>query len=432
MKIPSVKYMRDFYPAEMRLRDWIEGNWRSASLRAGFEPWDSPILESLELYKRKSGDEIVGQLYTLTTKGGEELAIRPEMTPSLARMISARQSALPRPIKWFCAARMCRYERGQRGRLREFWQWNIDLLGVPGPAGDAEVISVALDGLEACGLNAEEIEVRINSRSLMAALLEAIGIPAERHAAVYAVTDKRGKIPADALQEMYRELKLGEEPLARLLEVLTCESLEDLGRVTAAMKLQSHQAALTELEDVFRYLDALGKKAYLKFDIGIVRGLAYYTGPVFEIYDRASKLRALCGGGRYDRLLETMGGQAMPAVGFGMGDVVLSELLADLKKLPTLQSGTDFVIVPLEEERVVDALRITGMLRQQGRSAEATAKAGNLGKAFKKANESGAKVVVLVGGREWEQGSVRVKDLQSGTERDLAIDGLVSQLTGQA
>ncbi|MFO0945426.1 MAG: ATP phosphoribosyltransferase regulatory subunit [Planctomycetota bacterium] len=256
MKITSVKYMRDFYPAEMRLREWIEGNWRAASERAGFEPWDAPIVEKLDLYKRKSGDEIVGQLYTITTRGGEELAIRPEMTPSLARMVSARQAALPRPIKWYCVARMCRYERGQRGRLREFWQWNIDLLGVPGPIADAEVISVALDGLAACGLTADDIEVRINSRSLMGELLLALGIPADRHGAVYAVTDKRGKVPAEDLEKMYRELGFDPVTLERLLSILACGTLGELKSGPVRWDYRGSGRLRAQLSELFECLSA--------------------------------------------------------------------------------------------------------------------------------------------------------------------------------
>lgn len=423
MKIPPVKYMRDFYPEEMRLREWIEGNWRAASLAAGFEAWDAPIVESLDLYKRKSGDEIVGQLYTLSTKGGDELAIRPEMTPSLARMISARQAALARPIKWYCIARMCRYERGQRGRLREFWQWNIDLLGAGGPVADAEVISVALDGLERCGLTASEVEVRLNSRELMASLLSAIGVGPECHGAVYAVTDKRGKLPPEELRKLYEAIGLPPVTLERLLGLLEALTLDDLERTARALQLAGHESALEQVRQVFVALAALGKGDYATFDIGIVRGLAYYTGPVFEIYDRQSKLRAVAGGGRYDRLLETVGGQAMPAAGFGMGDVVLAELLAEAGKLPRLKGGARYYLVPLEEERMPEVLRLVAKLRARGESADYALKAGGLGKVFKRASEIGAQTVVLVGGQEWQRGQLKLKDLATATEREVPADG---------
>lgn len=421
MKIAPPKYMRDFYPEDMRLRSWIEDAWRDASLAAGFAEWDCPIMENLELYKRKSGDEIVGQLFSLTTKGGDQLAIRPEMTPSLARMVAARQGAMPRPVKWFCISRMCRYERGQRGRLREFWQWNADVLGVPGPIADAEVISVALDGLIRLGLADNEIQVRINSRTLMAALLSAIDVPEEKHAVVYAVTDKRGKASNDDLTKMYAEIGLSESTLGRINLLMACESLDQIGDFLQRENLTAAEPALAELRQLFELLDSLGKGSYCRFDIGIVRGLAYYTGPVFEIYDVGSELRAICGGGRYDRLLETMGGQAMPACGFGMGDVVLGELLKDVKKIPQFESTLDDYVIALEDERLPDALRLVAQRRAAGRKVDYAVKASGLGKALKRASELGVRQVILVGGDEWQRGVLRLKNMLTGTESEIPI-----------
>lgn len=419
MKISAVKYMRDFYPDQMRLRQWIEDAWRRASTRAGFSPWDGPIVEHLELYTRKSGDEIVRQLYTLTDQGGRELAIRPEMTPTLARMVAQRQAALAQPIKWFCIARMCRYERKQRGRLREFFQWNVDILGVADPIADAEVISVALDGMEAVGLTGDEIEVRINSRGLMAALLTGMGIPPERHAAVYAVTDKRGKIPEEELERMYGELALPPAVLDGVLDLVRCATLADVAAFARMRGVAGYEPELERLERLFEHLDGLGKRAYCRFDVGIVRGLAYYTGPVFEIFDKGAELRALCGGGRYDHLLSMMGGQPMPAVGFGLGDVVLAELLKERGKLPPLDGGVEFHLIPLDAERTADVLRLAGMLRRRGRAADYAMKSGNLGKAMKRAADAGARFVILVGGDEWRRGMVRLRDMSTGGEREL-------------
>lgn len=424
MKISAVKYMRDFYPEEMRLRLWIEDAWRRVSERAGFEPWDAPILEHLDLYTRKSGEEIVGQLYTLTDQGDRRLAIRPEMTPSLARMISARQAALPRPIKWYTIGRMCRYERGQRGRLREFWQWNIDVLGVAGPAADAEVVSVAIDGLEECGLASDDVEVRINSRKLFASILAAIGVDADRQAAVYAVTDKRGKVPPEALAQMYADLKLGDRPAALLEELLAATSLADVASFCSRHKLDAAAEPLRALEELFAFLQALGKSAYCRFDIGVVRGLAYYTGPVFEIFDRGAKLRAICGGGRYDNLLELMGGQAMPACGFGLGDVVLSELLKEKNRLPTLGPAVEVQVIALEEDLVNEAMKVAARLRAKGRRCDYVMKPGPLGKALKRAGESGVLEVVLIGRDELAAGVVKIRDMSSGQERSVARDGL--------
>ncbi|HVJ79993.1 MAG TPA: histidine--tRNA ligase [Planctomycetia bacterium] len=421
-KIPGVKYMRDFYPDEMRLRGWIEDHWRKASLAAGFAEWDAPILENLDLYLRKSGAEIVGQLFNVVTQGEQKLAIRPEMTPSLARMIAAKQAALPRPIKWFCISRMCRYERGQRGRLREFWQWNADVLGLADAVADAETISVAIDALAAMGLTDADIEVRLNSRTLLAALLAGLGVPEEKHAAVYAVADKRGKANSDDLARMYAEIGLDADLQSGVENLLASKDLLDVERVVVDRKVTGHEGPLADLQRVFSHLAALGKANYCKFDIGIVRGLAYYTGPVYEIFDKRGELRALAGGGRYDNLLGTMGGQAMPAVGFGMGDVVLGELLKDLGKLPAFATLLDYYAIPMSTERIDDALAVVATIRGRGKRADYAPAAGNLGKAFKRADAAGAAKVVLVGGAEWEAGQVKVKDMKSGEEQAIALD----------
>lgn len=416
MKISPVKYTRDFYPEDMRVRDWIEATWRKVSENAGFQAWDAPILEHLDLYTRKSGEEIVSQLYTLTDRGDRQLAIRPEMTPSLARMVAQRQGALPRPLKWYCMARMCRYERGQRGRLREFFQWNIDILGVSELVADAEVMSVALDALAAFGLGPDKVELRYNSRSFLASILKAMGVPEERSADIYAVLDKRGKVPSETLLEMYEKLGLDQQVLDHMLGLMQCHTLHEIETFTQAHGITGHEEELQKLFRLQELLGALGKGSYSRFDMGIVRGLAYYTGPVFEIFDKQATLRALCGGGRYDNLLELMGAQPMPAVGFGLGDVVLTELLKDHQITPPGDTGLDYHVISLEEERFVDALQICQSLRSRGISADYAMKIGSLGKAMKRAGDTGVKRVLIVGGREWTEGQVRMRDMKTGEE----------------
>jgi histidyl-tRNA synthetase len=419
MKIAAPKYTRDFYPEDMQRREWIESAWIRASRAAGFQPWDGPILESLDLYKRKSGDEIVDQLFTLVTKGGDELAIRPEMTPTLARMIAARQSSLPRPIRWYTIGRMCRYERGQRGRLREFWQWNVDLLGVEGPIADAEAASVALDGLIELGLGPADVEARINSRALFAALLDLLQVPQPRHAAVFAVADKRGKTPEAELVKLFREAGLSDLQHGRLTEIFAAETLADVRRLAVPLGDGAWREELDRLDRVFEYLDALGKREFVRFDAGVVRGLAYYTGPVFEVFDKKGEFRALCGGGRYDRLMELMGGRPMPACGFGMGDVVLGELLAERGLAPPAENAVDYFLIPLEEERIPDLLRLAAGLRSRRRArVDYAMKPGNLSKLLRRASDLGAGKALLVGGREWASGLVRQRDLRSGEELD--------------
>lgn len=436
-KIPGVKYMRDFYPEEMRLRLWIEDHWRQASLRAGFQEWDAPIMEYLELYARKSGDEIVGQLFTIAprdadAKDDKRMAVRPEMTPSLARMIAARQAALPKPIKWFCISRMCRSERGQRGRLREFWQWNVDVLGSPDPVADAEVISVAVDALRSMGLTSEEVEVRFNSRTLSAAILTAVGVPVEQQPAVYAALDKRGKIPAEALREMFVKAGLESTVVDRIEEAMNCKSLDELERFASSRSLSGHEDALANLREVERSLNVLGAGDWCRFDPGIVRGLAYYTGPVFEVFDKKAELRALAGGGRYDNLLSVVGGSPMPGVGFGMGDVVLAELLKDLDKLPSSAMELDAFVIPLDDERKWDVLEVVAALRRSGRRTDYASAAGNLGKLMKRADQLGAARVVLVGGDEWTRGNLKIKDMKNRTEAEVAVKEFLTHPTRSA
>ncbi len=416
-KIAAVKHMRDFYPEEMRQRLRIEDAWRTASLRAGFQEWDSPIMEYLDLYKRKSGEEIVGQLYTLHDRGERDLAVRPEMTPSLARMVAARQGALPRPVKWFCIARMCRCERGQKGRLREFWQWNADVLGSDSPSADAEIVAVALDGLRLLGLGVGAVEVRWNSRTLMAALLGGLGLPPETHAGIYAVADKAAKLPPNVLAEQFAALGLSAEGLERVRGLLACGSLEAVEAFAAANGCTGHEPALAHLRQTVAALDDLGFAGQSRFDIGIVRGLAYYTGPVFEIFDIKGEHRALAGGGRYDNLLAAMGGQAMPAAGFGMGDVVLANVLEEAGLLADQGPQLDCFVIPLAAEREADARRLAGQLRRMGQRVDFAA-AGNLGKLFKRADALGAATVALVGGAEWERGMVKYRDMKTGAERE--------------
>ena len=425
MKIPAPKYTRDFYPEEMRRREWIESAWTDASRAAGFLPWDGPIFETLELYKRKSGNEIVEQLFNLASKGSQELAVRPEMTPSLARMIANRQASLPRPVKWYTIGRMCRYERGQRGRLREFWQWNVDLLGIDGPIADAEVMSVAVDGLERLGLTADDVALRINSRSMLSALLSSLGIAPDLHAKVYAVTDKKGKVAQAELEKLYAQIGLSPETLVQILDLMNCATLDDVRSFAARRSDENVSLELAKLEELFAHLASLDKAAYCQFDIGIVRGLAYYTGPVFEVFDRKGELRAVCGGGRYDQLMETMGGQAMPACGFGMGDVVLGELLTERKLSPPSDSPLDYYLVPIGDERIGDVLSLTQKLRRAGKKADYSPKAGNLNKILKKANDAGVRTVLLVGGDEWARGQVKLRDMQTREEREVAISELV-------
>lgn len=298
---------RDFPPEDLAIRSHVFESWRRISRRYGFQEYDGPPLEALELYTEKSGEEIVGQLYNFQDKGGREVTLRPEMTPSLARILGDRSRALPKPIRWFTLPQLFRYERQQRGRLREHFQWNVDIVGEAGVGADAEVLAVAIDALRDLGLTARDFQARISDRRLLAAVLRGSGIGEEALPAAFAIVDKlEREEPARSQERLERECALS---ASRALEVMALFDGPGLEKVVA---LHGDDPGVAEsvagLEEYVRILSSLGLGDFVQFDLRIVRGLAYYTGIVFELFDRQGELRAICGGGRYDRLLELVGG----------------------------------------------------------------------------------------------------------------------------
>jgi histidyl-tRNA synthetase len=440
---------RDFYPADLAVRAHIMRAWREVSQRYGFEEYDGPPLESLDLYTEKSGEEIVRQLYNFTDKGGREVALRPEMTPTLARMVGARAGGLRKPVRWFAMPQLFRYERTQRGRLREHFQWNVDILGEEDIAADVEVLAVALDALRALGLGASDIVARFNDRRLLQALLTGIGVAEDRLLAAYGVIDKLGREPAERTHERLRtEADLADEAATRLLEMFSAAAAGALSNARAARD-DAHTAAgasatpmlavlrdqyggdeavareLDRLDTYERRLGEMGFADFIRFDPSIVRGLAYYTGTVFEIFDRKGELRAICGGGRYDRLLASVGGADLPGVGFGMGDVVIGELLRERGLLPDGRPSVDaFLVIMAEAERPL-MLRIAQSLRAAGRSALYALKPGGVGKQLKEADARGARHVVLLGPDEVQRGAATIRSMVTGEQREVAIDELL-------
>jgi histidyl-tRNA synthetase len=405
MRFQPLRGFRDFYPATLAVRRGIEEAWHRASRGAGFEEWDGPPLESLELFTAKSGEEIVGQLYVFTDKGGREVALRPEMTPTLARMVGARAAGLPKPIKWYCLPQFFRYERQQRGRLREFYQWNVDVIGAAELAADAEVMAVAIEGLRLLGLGPSDVVLRLNDRRFVHRMLASLDVPHEDEPAVLSCVDKLGRDPAasDRLEEL-----LGSK---RATEVLGwCER----------MPLQQAD----EIAELREICGEYGIGEYVEPDFRVVRGLAYYTGPVWEIFDRSASLRAVAGGGRYDELIHQLGGPDLPAVGFGMGDVVLAELLGEKGLHPPAPRRIDVFVVPIGVEMLPVARQIVRELRRRGVAAEAPYGTLRVGKALKAASQAGAARAVLVGPEEWGQGRVKVRDLDSGVEKLVGVEEL--------
>ncbi|MCD4830911.1 MAG: histidine--tRNA ligase [Anaerohalosphaeraceae bacterium] len=428
MKIPSVKGTRDFYPDVMSVRNFIIDGWKGASVRSNFVEYDGPIFEYLTMYQQKSGDEIASQLFAFTDRGGRDLAIRPEITPTLARMVNQRINALPKPIKWFSVPRLCRAERPQKGRLREFFQWNVDIIGVDDVLADAETIFCAVDYLRQVGLTSSDVAVRISSRKMLAVMLKTLGIADEQLNAVYAVLDKRSKIPAEAFEKILAEAIADEVVRSKVAELMAVESVEQLDLFAAGN--QKCIDALDELKQLFSCLESMGIADYCKFDIGIVRGLAYYTGVVFEIYDTSSSLRAICGGGRYDNLLADFGGPKISATGFGMGDCVLAILLEEKGLLPKASGlGTvDCYVACLDEELRQKSVKIAAKLRASGICAEFSYKSGNLGKQLKQASALNAKSCIILGQEFKQDGKVVLKDMAEGSQQIIAIEELFKQM----
>ena len=424
MKIPPVKGTRDFYPQEMSVHNWIIDGWKKVSLRNGFEEYDGPIFEYLKMFQVKSGDEIVEQLFSLTDRGGRDLALRPEMTPTLARMVNQKINSLPKPIKWFSVPRLFRAERPQKGRLREFFQWNIDIIGVDDVLADAEVIFTTIDYLRQTGLTPNDIVVRVSSRRMLKAIMKSIGISDQRLIPLYAVLDKKNKLSSDAFDEMLREQLTDSSQLKRVREFMRCEDFSQIENKYGECD------GISEIRELLGLLSDMGVGDYYLFDPGIVRGLAYYTGIVFEIYDRADSLRAICGGGRYDNLLKDFGGPSIPATGMGMGDCVLEILLRERglleKQLP--RNSLDFFVAYVDDVYKNEAVRITMDLRSRGYSANFSYKAAKLNKQLKQASDQDAKTCIIIGD-EFKDNNLAVKDMATGDQKTVNADDFFSTLS---
>lgn len=423
----SLPGTRDFYPEDMWVRRWIEERWREVALQYGFREYDAPVLEPLELYTQKSGEEIARQLYAFEDKGGRQVALRPEMTPSLARMVAARSQGLPKPIKWFSIPRLFRYERPQRGRFREFWQLNLDIIGVEGISADAEIIAAGVDVLRACGLTADDFEVRYSDRRLLDAILEGLGVEPSRRPPTYAALDKLVRAGAGAVVVELEKAGMSHstaEILTRALDRRNLAGLEE-ALATAGVQLDGEVRRLERLES---YLRAYGIREYCVFDAAVVRGLAYYTGVVFEMYDRAGELRALCGGGRFDNLLEAVGGESLPAVGFGLGEAVLVELLDERGRRPVPVPVCDAFVVPVSTADREAAIAIASRLRAAGFAADLMLKDQSVGKGLKAAAQSGARTAIMVGERERAEGRFTVRNLKTGGEMRVTAEEIVGSL----
>lgn len=434
MKFQSPKGTRDFYPAEMAVRRRIEAAWRDASVAFGFDEIDGPTFEHLELYTAKSGEGIVNELFSFRRAGGsDDYALRPEFTPTLARMAAARAAQLPVPIKWFAVPNFFRAERPQRGRLREFYQWNVDLLGAEGPAIDAEVVGVAVAALARLGLKHTDVRVKISHRVAAAKLVRALGVAEESVAGAFELLDRRDKMPPEEFTKRAAALGLAGDALARFESAVRTRVQvgEDLGVLASAAGIAADE--LGELAALRDALVAADLAPWCEFDLGIVRGLAYYTGTVFEIHEASGGERAIAGGGRYDGLVELFGGPKTPAMGFGMGDVVLGLVLADRGLLPKdgnelLPRPDAFVVSAGEPAADAELPRLVARLRADGFHVRHSYKATrNVGKLLADASKQRARFAVILGA-ELAEGRAMLKDLASGEQRPVALAELANLL----
>ena len=394
-------------------------NFTIASLSHGFEEYDAPVLEHEELYTRKQGEEITKQLYNFQDKGNRDVSLRPEMTPSLARMVMAKAGSLPMPIKWFSIPQCWRYERTQRGRGREHYQWNVDIWGTTEISADAELISVLVTFFEEVGLTSGDIVIKISSRKVLEEVLGNLGVKGDQFAQTCIIVDKMGKLPSEIIEEQLSELGHSSEVVSSIQSVLGIKDMKSLKK-----SLEDKSAAVSELNTLFDLIDSYGMSDWVEFDASIVRGLAYYTGSVFEAHDREGKFRAICGGGRYDNLLSTLGGKDLPATGFGFGDMVIMELLSEKGLVPELISGVDDIVLPLNQDLRGVAVKVASSLRSSDRTVDLVLDDKKIKWAFKHAERTGARRLVLIAPDEWSRKMVKVKDLETGEESEVSIEDI--------
>jgi len=416
---------RDFYPEQFAERAYIIGVWREVMRRYAFVEYDGPPLEPLDLYRKKSGDELMGQLYSFTDKGDREVALRPEMTPTFARMVAARAHSLRKPVRWFSVPQLFRYERQQKGRLREHFQLNADIVGEAGVSADAELAALALDVMKNFGLSASDVNVRVSDRRLLQSLLTEAGVAEIAMAAVYAVVDKRAREPAAVSREKLESAVSSVEVANRVETILGTADIDVLASRHSSGPAGEH---IERMREYLRYLEALGFRDWVTLDLSVVRGLAYYTGIVFELFDTAGEMRAICGGGRYDNLLATLGGADLPALGFGMGDVVLGDLLRARGLFPPPASSTDYWVAADNGALTTDVMAIATKLRDRAKSVEYALRPQQVGRQLKAATAAGARRFVLLKAERRETGEVTIKDLETGAERSLPLDEFINTI----
>ena len=398
--------MRDFYPEDMVWRNKVFDAFRAAGEAAGFQPYDSCVVESYELLARKAGEEVGEQIYHFFDKSERHIALRAEMTPTLARMVAQRQKELSFPLKWTTIAQCFRYERMTKGRKREHYQWNVDIIGEDSILAEVEVIGAACDALRRMGLSPKDFKVHVSSRKFLGELLAQSGIAAEKHAQVFLALDKRGKMPDEEIAAMLKDGGLTDEEVKATFAIMETKSYE----------------ACPELVELFRLAEIAGFADCLMFDISVIRGLSYYTGVVFECFDTAGEFRAIFGGGRYDNLLTTIGGEPTSAVGLGFGDVVVTELLKSRLGENAAAAKKGVAVGFMFPEQRDAAVKLAAKLRREGEIVNLSLKNQKPKKFFSHADQSGAAKAVFLGPDDVEKGIARLKNLETREESELRLD----------
>jgi len=414
---------RDFYPEDLSLRNHIFATWRSVAARYGFEEYDGPPLEALDLYTRKSGEEIEQQLYSFRDKGDRDVALRPEMTPTLARMVAARGQALKKPIRWFSIPQLFRYERQQRGRLKEHFQLNMDIIGETSALADAELIAAAIDIMRAFGFGPGDFKVRISDRRVLRTLLLGYDIREDSLQQAFAMLDKTGK-DEEWVTWQLGGAYTGSGQTSRPIPRRSLIGLEPVSELLSS--LPGGAQAIEPLRETVATLTTMGLGDFVEVDLTIVRGLAYYTGIVFELFDTQHKLRAIAGGGRYDGLLKAAGGPDLPALGFGMGDVVLSELLKERGVAPKASTELGAFLIAVGGDDMPWVLKLAHAMRDRGIAVEYGLRHTGVRKQLELAAARGAPRAVIIGPEERQAGLAVVRDLNAGTEAKVPLDKLLN------
>eukprot|EP01035_Chromulina_nebulosa_P018029 gene18029-23670_t len=414
------KGTRDFYPEDHRLKTWLFNSWRSVASLYGFEEYDAPVVENEALFIRKAGDEVTQQLYNFVDKGDRRLSLRPEMTPSLARMVLGKGGALSYPIKWFSIPQCWRYERMTRGRRREHYQWNMDIWGVEGIEAEAELLSAIVYNFKSLGLTSEDIGIKVNSRKLLNDMMLQLGIPKDKWAATCVLVDKLEKIPLNELENELTTIGLLKSTVETLLGYIQAPNLNELKTL-----LGEKAEGIIDIENLFELANSYGYKDWLVFDASVVRGLSYYTGIVFEGFDKSKQLRAVCGGGRYDNLLESLGGDSTPAVGFGFGDAVIVELLKMKNLIPDFsKNDIDVMVFSMDSSLKSVAVNIASKLRNKGIKTDLILQDKKTKWVFQRADKIGVDYVVLVAPDEYKENKVVVKKLSNSSQSSYNIEEL--------